>query len=449
MIRTTTLCALLSGATLLFATPALAQDAPAPSNERVETEEPKDDAAPAPRGAISDLRFPPPLDDPSTEGFELTPWLTVKPYLRLATWGTTNLFQQPNNGSTQFVGSSVIRNRGKQNDWVFSAMPGLDVIAQGDSGRLALGYVPRLLSFAKNGGTDTVEHYLRFDGELTLDKLTLKTSGSATWGISISDPQFTGTFHNFSGFGRASAEYQLTDVIGFLNEGSFTAFENFPSALRATNVSSWQNDTFLTISPNAAHDLKFLVGGGFREWHYMDEAAVNPDIGLGHVLAGLIYNVKDLITLDARGGIEDGWVAARRSFRRSTTGNDDGLGGLDGLIGRGSVTWTVFPEWTTLTFNASHRVEATPEAAWRRTTAFGGVYTQHLPFSLEAQFAANFQVRQPRREVDIRVHTYSFNISWFGIEHVEIGSQIGYTRVSSRRSSYEVFHGGIALTFRL
>ena len=448
--RNTHFCALLCAAALFAAAPAFGQDGAAPpANDRVETEA-ASDSAPARRGAVSDIRFPPPLDDPSTDGFELTPWLTIKPFMRIATWGTTNLFQQGNSSSTQFVGSAVVRQRGKQNDVVFAAMPGLDVIAKGDSGRLALGYSPRLLTFVKNGGLDTVEHYLRFDSALTIDKLTLKSSGAASWGISISDPQFTGAFHNFSGSGNASAEYQFTEVFGVLNEGRFNVFENFPRALKLSNVASWQYDSFLTISPNTDHDLKFLFGGGFREWHYIDESATRPDIGLGHVMAGVIYNVQDVVTVDARAGIEDGYVKKRRAFRtNAANGLDDGLGGLDGLIGRGSVTWTVFPEWTTISVNASHRVEATPEAAWRRTTAFGGVYTQHLPFSLEMQFAANWQVRQPRREGDIRIHNYTFNLSWFGVEHVEFGGQAGYTRVSSRRSSFETFHGGISLTFRL
>ena len=166
-------------------------------------------------------------------------------------------------------------------------------------------------------------------------------------------------------------------------------------------------------------------------------------------MAGIVYTIPELITVDGRVGIEDGYVKKRRGFRSSATGLDDGLGGLDGLIARGSASWTILPEWSTLSINARHRVEATPEAAWRRTTAFGGTFSQRLPFSLETQFAANWQVRQARRQQDLRVHSYTFNIAWFGVEHVELGGQMGYTRASSRRNSYEVFHGGISLTLRL
>jgi hypothetical protein len=416
-------------------------------------DESKEDAEEAPRGAISDLRYPPPLDDPSTDGFEATDWLTLKPYLRQSMYGTTNLFQSSKSGRTNrfipFVGNRSIK--GKQNDVLFATMPGLDVILQGDSGRLAFGYVPTILLAAKNGGEiDTVEHRLRLDSNLTVGKLELSARGNATWGISISDPQFTGRFHNFSGNGFTSADYQFTETFGFLNEFSLAAFENFPRALKATNVTSWDYDSFLTIKPNTEHDIKFLFGAGFREWHYTDEGATRPDISLGHVMAGINYSIPDFIDISGRVGIEDGYVKKRRSFRSNAlTGVDDGLGGLDGLIARGSATWTVLEDWTRLSINGSHRVEATPEAAWRRTTAWGVTFSQRLPFNLEAQAMANWQVRQPRREQDLRVHTYQFNISWFGIEHVELGGQIGYTRASSRRNSYEVFHGGVSLTLRL
>lgn len=412
----------------------------------------EEDSEEAPRGAISDIRYPPPLDDPSTEGFELTPWLTVKPYLRQSVYGTTNLFQNSQSGrSTSFVPFvGDVRRKGKQNDVLFATMPGLDIIAAGDDGRLAFGYVPTFLLAAKNGGEiDTVEHRLRLDSNLTVGKLELTARGNATWGISISDPQFTGRFHNFSGNGFTSADYQFTETFGFLNEFTFNAFENFPRALKGTNVASWDYDSFLTVQPNTEHDVKLIFGAGIREWHYIDESATNPDITLGHVMAGILYTIPDFITVDGRVGIEDGSVKKKRGFRSSTTGLDDGLGGLDGLIARGSATWTILPEWSTLSINGSHRVEATPEAAWRRTTGFGGTFSQRLPFSLEAQFSANWQVRQPRREQDLRVHTYTFNIAWFGVEHVELGGQMGYTRASSRRNSYEVFHGGISLTLRL
>lgn len=413
----------------------------------------EEDAEDAPRGSISDLRYPPPLDDSSTDGFEATDWLTLKPYLRQSMYATTNLFQSSKSGRTNtfvpFVGNRSIK--GKQNDVLFATMPGLDIIAQGDSGRLAFGYVPTFLLAAKNGGEiDTVEHRLRLDSSLTVGKLELTARGNATWGISISDPQFTGRFHNFSGNGFTSADYQFTETFGFLNEFTFVAFENFPRALKSTNVASWDYDSFLTIQPNTEHDVKLLFGAGFREWHYIDERAVQPDISLGHVMAGINYSIPEFLEISGRVGIEDGYLKKRRNFRSNTNlGIDDGLGGLDGLIARGNATWTILKDWSTLSINGSHRLEATPEAAWRRTTAFGGTFSQRLPFNLEMQASANWQVRQPRREQDLRVHSYQFNISWFGIEHVELGGQMGYTRASSRRNSYEVFHGGVSLTLRL
>ncbi len=415
-------------------------------------DESKEDSEDAPRGSISDIRYPPPLDDPSTEGFAATDWLTLKPYLRQSMYATTNLFQSSKSGRTNtfvpFVGNRSIR--GKQNDVLFATMPGLDIIAAGDSGRLAFGYVPTFLLAAKNGGEiDTVEHRLRLDSNLTVGKLELTARGSSTWGISISDPQFVGRFHNYSGNGFTSADYQFTETFGFLNEFTFNAFENFPRALKATNVASWEYDSFLTVQPNTEHDVKLLFGAGLREWHYIDESAVQPDITLGHVMAGINYTVPELIEVSGRVGIEDGYLKKRRGFRTSSSGVDDGLGGLDGLIARGNATWTILADWTTLSINGSHRLEATPEAAWRRTTAWGVVFSQRLPFNIEMRGTANWQVRQPRRNQDLRIHGYQLNVSWFGIEHLELGGQIGYTRVSSRRNSYEVFHGGVSLTLRL
>ncbi|MBL4850185.1 MAG: hypothetical protein JKY65_32050 [Planctomycetes bacterium] len=448
-------CVAVTTAALFLGGPVFAQErSTTESAEAEDAEAAADDAEEAPRGAISDIRFPPPLDDVTTKGFELTPWLTIKPYLRQSVYGTTNLFQQSKSGRSTsfvpFVGNTS--TKGKQNDVLFATMPGLDIIAAGDDGRLAFGYVPTFLLAAKNGGEiDTVEHRMRLDSSLTLGKLTLTASGSTTWGISISDPQFVGRFHNFSGNGFTSAEYQLTETFGFLHEFTFNAFENFPRGLKATNVASWESDSFLTIQPNTEHDIKFLVGAGFREWHYIDESAVQPDITLGHVMAGIQYEIADLITVNGRIGIEDSSIKKKRGFRATAAdpGLDDGLSGLDGLIARGSATWTAIPQWTTLSITGSHRAEATPEAPWRRTTAFGGNISQRLPFSLEAQFSANWQVRQPRRAQDLRVHTYTFNLAWFGVEHVEFAGQMGYTRASSRRNRYEVFHGGISLTFRL
>jgi hypothetical protein len=431
--------------------PTEAAEAEDAAKAAAEAEETSEDS---PRGSISDIRYPPPLDDVTTKGFELTPYLTIKPYLRFSVYGTTNLFQQSQSGrSTSFVPFvGNVSQKGKQNDVLFATMPGLDIIASGDAGRLALGYVPTFLLAAKNGGEiDTVEHRLRMDASVLVGKLTVTAKGNTAWGISISDPQFTGRFHNFSGNGFTSADYQFTETFGFLNEFTFNAFENFPRALKAANVASWEFDSFLTIKPNTEHDVTLLFGAGLREWHYIDESAVRPDIGLGHVMAGLDYEVADLITFSGRIGIEDAWVKKRRDFRSdpNNASLDDGLTNLDGLITRGSITWTALPEWTTLSVNGSHRSEATPEAAWRRTTAFGGEISQRLPYSIETKFSANWQVRQPRREQDLRVHTYTFNIAWFGIEHVELGGQMGYTRASSRRASYEVFHGGVSLTLRL
>ena len=394
--------------------------------------------------ANADQRQPPSLDNPEQEGVKPNDWLTLKPFLRVSGEGTTNLFQETN---SRFLapqpGAPLLQRGGKENDVVFRTMPGADIVLSDDDlGSFALGYAGTVLMYAKNPSFNTVEHRLRYNGSFKLDKLEVKSSGNASWTVSASDPVLVGYIRGFRGNGNLSLEYQFTELVGALAEGRINYLENFPRQIApAANVAEWGNDNFVTISPNLG-DVKFLIGGGWREWHYVSNRATRPDVSWGRAGGGVAV-ANDLLDLDLRGFYEIGTVKKRRSFSRN---NEI----YDAFNGRGSLTVHA-TELADITAFASYRTEAAPQAAYRWTSVVGGSVVLNLPASVRATLSATYVNQNPRRVAELYLQVYTLEVQWFAMDYVEFGGQIGYTHANIRspNAGYEVFHGALGVTFKL
>ncbi|MGE0709446.1 MAG: hypothetical protein AB7T09_15825 [Planctomycetota bacterium] len=395
---------------------------------------------------LADQRLPPDLDNPQQKGYEANDWLTLKPYVRFSTHATTNLFQETNK---RFLspqpGAPLLRRGGKENDVLYRVMPGVDVVLSDEKvGKLALGYVPTFLFYSRNPSFNTVEQRTRFDGSLKLDKLTLKASGAASWTVSASDPVLIGYIRGFQGGGNLSAEYQFTDLIGALAEGTITYRKSFPHSIRpAANVAEWGNDDFVTISPNLDDKFKILLGGGWREWHYVYHRATRPDVSWGKVGGGLVASVGELFEIDGRAFYEMGWVKRRRGFSRR-------LEIHDAFNGRGSLTVHV-TKLADLAAFTSYRTEAAPQEAYRWTTTAGGSLTLNVREDVRATLSAVYINQNPRQVAELYLQVYSFEVQWFAMDHLEVGAQVSYTRAHIRgaNAGYEVFEGALGVTLKL
>ena len=81
--------------------------------------------------------------------------------------------------------------------------------------------------------------------------------------------------------------------------------------------------------------------------------------------------------------------------------------------------------------------------------ALGSERDQDLPLDLFAWVTAVWNKTEHRRVSTVRSQSYIGGLGWRRYEHVEIGVQANYTRVSSIGSDYEAFSISGALTLWL
>ncbi|MBX3467220.1 MAG: hypothetical protein KF878_10030 [Planctomycetes bacterium] len=376
--------------------------------------------------SAQDITLPPlPLDD--RRGVEATPWLTLKPYLRTGAYYTNNVFQQ--------------RSARRAGDTIFYAIPGLDAYLEGSGGWIEVGYAPTFLAFARHGGSDTVEHRLRYVGQAEVGALTVNSSGTANWAVFNTDPQFTGRVRNFQGATNLDLDYAFTPLLGAKATAFAAESRNFPDVLEPTNTQEWGGGSYATVSPNLRQPLKLIVGSTFREIHYMDQRARLPDLSLAGAVAGAKLEVDEWLRVDLLAGVEVPWVKKRNGLSRDV---DLDPGPIVNL------TATLIPvEGTTLLVALRHRLEASAAAAYQRATTLSATLTQALPYDLELQLVASWRHQDPRRRAELRTQSYRATLAWKPWEHVELGVQAGYTRSDVRNGGFEAMTLGAALTLKL
>lgn len=371
-----------------------------------------------------DYRLPPPADS-EHEGLELTPWLTLKPFVRLTSYWDSNIYQA--SGSA------------KEDDWVTRITPGLDVLLEGDERKLELGYAPSFLIYAENSSNNDVEHRIRLEGEAEVDTFTATTAGNATWGIYNTDPQFNGRVENFMGDWEGALEWQPIDLLGARVEGGVEHVNNYPSALEPFNSLSWDLHAFGLVAPNLPWDVKFEVGGGVREILYLHRLAINPDLTLYNVSAGAGLKNK-LIEARVRAGYEWGHLKRRRAATSSTV--------QDGLLAKGELTWK--PQKTTqLTGFAGHRIGYSLADAYQANTWLGARAEQEIPdVDLRVFAEVTWRKQDPLHAPILRSMNYVVGVGWSKWEQLEVGGQVTYRRAKSRVSEWEVLTAGVAVTVR-
>ncbi|MBL4848654.1 MAG: hypothetical protein JKY65_24290 [Planctomycetes bacterium] len=414
-------------------------------------------------GAVgnADQRGLPPLDNPHQEGVEVTDWLTLKPYVRFAATPTTNLFLESHRRVS--TGLNSPRRGGPDDEIVYRTSPGLDAIFhREDLGQLSLGYAPTLLMYGKNPKLNTVEHRIRARGDATLGSLTIRSAGSATWSVATADPTFTGYIRNFRGDASLDLEYQFTELFGVLGEVGATYAQSFPRTLAPiANVAEWTNDYFVTISPNVSEKLKILVGGGWREWHYYNKNAEQPDVTLGHLGGGVIFILGDLLELDGRGFYEFGGIKKQNTNADIAIAQAVALQAAgttvvrrrfvpSSFLGNGSATLHLGERFDFRVFGSS-RMAPHARAAFQWLHTGGASFVARLPRNVEASLTASILNQNPRKSPELYLETYLLKVDWFVLENLEIGAQVGFSNAHIRTPgfSYEVFHGGIGITVKL
>ncbi len=376
--------------------------------------------------AAQDLRLPPlPLAD--RRGHEVNDWLQLKPYVRVGAHYTDNLFQQ--------------RSARRRGDTVYALTPGLDVRMGDDDVWAEVGYAPTVLVFHHEGGLSTVEQRLRYIGHAKVGALELDSSGAATWALFNSDPQFTGRVRNFQGSVNLDAAYGFDEVWGARASAFAVEARNFPDALEPTNTQEWGTSALLTAAPNVGPALSLRAGATFREVHYLDHRARQPDLSLAGAVAGAKLELEELLRLEALGGVEFPWVKKRNGVARGV--NPDPAPILN-------LTAALFPvRGAELLLAVRHRLAAAAAAAWQRSTTASAALALELPADLGLRLVASGTLLAPRRAAEIRVQSYQAILTWGPWEHLELGVQGGYTRQSARGGGFEALSVGAAITLSL
>jgi hypothetical protein len=377
--------------------------------------------------AAQDLRYPPlPLSERA--GYEVNSWLTLKPYLRTGAFYTNNVFQEP--------------NADRVGDTVYPITPGLDArVSDGDQRWLEVGYAPTFLVYHHRGGLDTVEHRLRYVGQAAAGDFVAKSSGYATWAVYNTDPQFNGRVRNFQGSTNLDVSWALDEVWGAKGTAFASEARNFPDQLEPTNTQEWGGAALVTASPRLDEPLELLAGGTFREVHYFDREATQPDLSMAGPAVGAKLSLRDVFRLEALGGVEFPWVKKHNGLDRSVDPDPTGI--------LNATAWITPREGTELLLTFRHRLDASASAPWQRSTTVSASFTQELPADLRGQLVATFSLRQPRGESDLRQQSYQAVLLWSPWEHLELGVQAGYTRQSVKDGGYEAFSFGGGLTVKL
>jgi hypothetical protein len=375
-------------------------------------------------------------------GIELTPWLRVMPHARHSTSYVSNIFGESNSN--------------KRDDVVFRTLAGLDVRAEDDKARyLEIGYAITGLLYARFGGLDTVEHFLRWGGGAEFGKLQVGTNGYSKWGVSNSDPQFLGRIRNVQAQWGADVEYQPIDLVGVLVDGSVNLNENFPEELQATNSFKWRGGAWATVTPNTPIGLKFEGGGEYREIIYYDRTATNPDLWFvsGQLGVGI---ETDIIQGHVRAGYEAGFskdpvetTTASPGLGSTTTRKETNQKVVDGLILDGDIGWTI-QESTQLTVYGTHQIDPSSQSAFARHTTVGASITQDLPADFHAFASASWDKQEPGFDISPTLRTQSFMVGagWQKWDVVEVGAQVSYIRTKSRITTTETFTTALSITLR-
>ena len=375
--------------------------------------------------SAQDYRNPPP---PSEEGVG-NDFIRFKPFARAYSYYTTNLFQEPNNRKEEDVG--------------FELTAGGDVRVGGETDYLSLGYSATQLLFVKNPKQNTVTHQARFNGEFNPSEIIkLSASGSANWNATTTDPQFRGRVRNFAGFGTAAIEVRPLETVGFLVEGEVVHNYNYPDAFQRLNTLTSRVGAFVILSPDLPGGLEVLVGSNWRQLHYVDHTATNPDYEFVSWQAGL-RAANDFVTLDVRGGYEVSWVVKRRGFSRR-------FDNPEGFFGTMSVTVT--PNQTsTITAFGTQAVSFSAASSSQRNTTLGINVDQKIPGfeQLHVFGSATWTHQDARRATENRMQTYLLGAGYSPLEGLEVGIQSSYMRTSSRSGGFETFETGIALSYSL
>jgi hypothetical protein len=379
-----------------------------------------------------DFRLPP-TEGEVGEGIELTPWLHVKPFLRHTTFYTTNVDQAP--------------GRRKDDDFTFATIMGTYLRAADEDNErwLSIGYAATSLLFAENGRYDTWEHRALYDFQITAGKFTINSRGTATWRATNADPQFAGRNRNFMGTAHAGIDWDPTDTFGLRLDGDVSQVHNFPRQLHPINNYGWRGGAFAVIRPNVDFDLEFELGGHLRGYDYYDRLAFNPDIDAGGVVAGVRVG-SEIVTLQARGGVEFPWASSRRTLPRR------GFGSRIPHPFYGNMSLILEPVRSTkFTFSASHRLNYTGFAFWQRLTTFRGTIEQQIPVveGLRLFASAEYNHQDNRHSTTLRTQSYAGGAGWEIVEYVEIGAQATYIRSSSRNGDFETFTAGGTITLKL
>jgi hypothetical protein len=380
-------------------------------------------------GAASgqDLRFPPlPLQD--RPGYEVNSWLKLKPYLRQGVFYTDNVFQETNSE--------------RNGDTYWSTTPGLDVHAKADDDTwLEAGYAPTFLVYHHLGGLDTVEHRLRYIGRHRAGGLEVNSGGTATWASYNSDPQFAGRIRNFQGAVNLDVAYDFDEVWGAKVTSFASESRNFPSALEPTNTQEWGAGLLGSAAPKLGPELRLLAGGTFREVHYFDHAARQPDLSLAGAVAGGKLELKDVVRVDALGGVEFPWVKKRNAASGDVNPDPTPILNLTSL-------WFI-TSGTELLVAVRHRLEGSSTAAYQRSSTLSCALSQELPADLNLRVVATWTEQKPRHASDIRLQSYQAILVWSPWEHLELGVQGGYQRQGIKGGGYESLVAGGAITFKL
>lgn len=374
-----------------------------------------------------DLRFPPlPLQD--RRGYDVNDWLKLKPYLRQGVFFTNNVYQTSNSK--------------RESDTVYATIPGLDVRAEaGDDTWLEVGYAPTVLVYHHLGGLDTVEHRLRYLGRAREGGLEVNSGGTATWAAYNTDPQFTGRVRNFQGATNLDVTYDLDEVWGGKATGFATESRNYPTSLEPTNTQEWGGGLLGTAAPKVGPRLQLLAGGTFREVHYFDHAAKQPDLSMAGAVGGLKLELEELVRVDALAGVEFPWIKKRNSASSSV--NPDPTPILN-------LTAALLPRRGTEVLVAiRHRLEGSASASYQRSSTASCTLSQELPADLTLRVVGTFTHQQPRHASDLRLQSYQAILTWEPWEHLELGVEGGYTRQSVKGGGYESVIAGGAITFKL
>lgn len=369
---------------------------------------------------------PPPLDD--RRGYEVSSWLTLKPYLRLGATYTDNVFQE--------------RTRLREGDTTYFAIPGLDAYVEGDAGWIEVGYAPTFLAYHHRGDLDTVEHRLRYVGHAEVGALTVDSNGSAAWAVYNTDPQFTGRVRNFQGAMNLDLAYAFTDLVGVRSNTFASESRNFPSALEPTNTQEWGGGGFVTLSPNVGHKLQLLAGGTLREIHYFDPHPRRPDLGIAGAVTGGKLELGEWLRVDLLAGVEVPWIKKHNGTPRAVDLDPCPIATFSAALRP--------LEGTELALSARYRLEAAASDVVQRGTTLSCSLAQELRRDLVLRLIASFRHQDPRRAAELRTQSYQATLTWqTPWEHLELGVQGGYLRSSVKDGGYEAMTVAAALTLKL